>query len=127
MDTSTKLIILIIGLVLIVCLIPFHKNPAVMTGLTTLEYNLTECFKENNVALYGSYQCANTEKQKELLKESINYIEYIECGPLTQQSPICKGAEIKAYPTWRINNQKIEGILKLDKLINLADCRRVFR
>ena len=85
---------------------------------TNLE-KLADCLTENGAIFYGTTTCSHCKKQKELLAEGMDFINYIDCG---LNNEACTKAQIRAYPTWLINGEKITGQKSLQKLSDLSNC-----
>ena len=68
--------------------------------------------------LYGADWCGYTQKQKIFFgKEASKLLNYQNCGD--QENQECDA--IDAYPTWIINNKKIDGFRNLDQLKELSN------
>ena len=119
MKKSTKIIALIIILVLAV--IFFTRNKDVEAG----EYdNFAKCMTDTGAVFYGSFQCTHCTTQKNLFGNSMQYVNYVECGPLGgPQTLTCQQAGVKSYPSWNINGAKYEGVQPLARLAVLTKCQ----
>jgi len=83
-----------------------------------------KCITGQGAIFYGSFQCIHCATQKSLFGNSMQYISYVECGPLGgHQILICQQAGITGYPSWIIGNKKYEGVQQLDKLAGLTGCQ----
>lgn len=118
--TVKKIVIYSIIVLIIAAIIYFPISNAKKPG----KYDdFAKCLTEKKAAFYGSFQCPACAKQKQLFGKSMNYVNYVECGPIGQQSQACKDASIKAYPTWIFNNNLTrEGILSLEELSQVTGC-----
>jgi hypothetical protein len=49
----------------------------------------------------------------------------VECDPkgINPRPDLCKQIEVKAYPTWVVNGERVEGVLSLDRLAELSRFR----
>src|SRR5271165_3115517 len=62
------------------------------------------CLGDRGVKMYGAYWCPHCQEQKEKFGDSFEYAPYIECGvkgELRAEAQVCKGADIKHFPTWQ--------------------------
>tara|TARA_Y100000994_G_scaffold202083_1_gene172939 strand:+ start:468 stop:905 length:438 start_codon:yes stop_codon:yes gene_type:complete len=67
--------------------------------------------------LYGADWCGYTQEQKlSFGKEGTKFLNYQNCGD--KENLDCDS--IEAYPTWIINNKKIEGFKSLDQLKEIS-------
>lgn len=80
---------------------------------------LAQCLTAKNVKMYGSDTCPHCKNQKEAFEGSFEFINYVECN---RQPDECQKAGVRAYPTWEIGGNKIEGEQSLSKLAELAGC-----
>lgn len=80
---------------------------------------LAQCLTSKNVKMYGADTCPHCRNQKEAFQGSFEFINYVECN---RQPDECQKAEIRAYPTWEINGEKLEGEQSLSKLAELSGC-----
>ena len=68
--------------------------------------------------LYGTDWCGFTKQQKVLFgKEGTKLLNYQNCG--NHKNRECDS--IKAFPTWLINNKKIEGFKTLEELKEISN------
>jgi protein-disulfide isomerase len=46
----------------------------------------------------------------------------VECDPkgINPQTDLCHQIGVKAYPTWVVNGERVEGVLSLDRLAELS-------
>ena len=84
--------------------------------------NFAKCLTEKGVKFYGSFQCPACAQQKQKFGKSMKYVDYIECGPLGQQTKICNDANIDAYPTWIRDTDVKKGVLSFEELSQLSGC-----
>ena len=67
---------------------------------------------------YGADWCGFTKQQKVSFgKEGTKLLNYQNCG--NPENSECDS--IQAYPTWLINNKKIEGFINLEKLKEISN------
>jgi len=68
--------------------------------------------------IYGMDWCTFTQKQKVSFgKEGTSLLNYIDCEDINNKE--CES--IKSYPTWFINNKKIEGFMRLEDLKEISN------
>ena len=69
---------------------------------------------------YGSWSCPACRAQTGLFGDAANKLPYVECGKpkdLPIQAAACQTAEIRAYPTWILENgERREGVQTLEQL-----------
>ena len=54
----------------------------------------------------------------------MEYINYIECGPLSGPlTKICQEEGIRSYPTWEFNGEKISKVLTIEELSSMSGCK----
>lgn len=70
--------------------------------------------KSKNVVLYGASWCGYTVKQLNEIggKDNVTYIDCAEEGNVQT----CESQNIKAYPTWKINNETYSGYYSIETL-----------
>ncbi len=71
---------------------------------------------------YGAYWCPHCADQKALFGPAARLLPYIECDPRSPvgQLQVCLSRQIRAFPTWEIAGQRIEGVLALEDLARLS-------
>ncbi|ERN41585.1 putative membrane protein [Rubidibacter lacunae KORDI 51-2] len=72
---------------------------------------------------YGAFWCPHCHEQKQLFgKEAFQKIDYIECAdPGTNvQSPACKTAGVRSYPSWEIDGELYPGLQTPEELAALS-------
>ncbi len=65
--------------------------------------NFAQCLTDKGAKMYGAFWCPHCEEQKADFGSSFDHVNYVECGVkgnTRAQSPECKQAGIKHYPTW---------------------------
>lgn len=78
---------------------------------------------EAGFILYGTFWSEETLKQKDLFKDSLKFINYVECDQAGANSNIdeCLANKVSVYPTWVCNSVKYEGLLELGYLAEISD------
>jgi len=85
--------------------------------------DLAQCLTENGAIFYGSFECSACNQQKQLFGKSMEFVNYVECGPLSQTPlKVCTDAGVKLYPTWFVNDEKLEGLQSLNVLAEKTGC-----
>ena len=121
--------LVIIPLVLTVYLVVFFSSGPRFTGFAVQKSagldQFAQCLTQNGAVLYGTYNSLQTKAQKELLGESVRYINYVECYPthIAGRPELCQQAGVEASPTWIINGEKYLGYQSLLQLSVATGCR----
>ena len=78
---------------------------------------LSEHLKRKGVVFYGAWWCPACFKQKNLFgKEAGARLPYVECDKTEGGRERCEKAGIRAYPTWVLGDQRVEGVQSLEEL-----------
>jgi hypothetical protein len=83
------------------------------------ELALAAHLRNVNAKLYGAYWCVHCYEQMYLFGgEAAQKIDRVECAEDRKdaQPKLCQEAEIKAYPTWKIDGKVYQGIQSLEDL-----------
>jgi len=75
---------------------------------------LAEHLSVTEAKFYGAYWCPHCQQQKLAFGASADRLPYVECAPNGQRgapATACIAANIKNYPTWIINDRRIERTL----------------
>jgi hypothetical protein len=84
-----------------------------------------QCLDEAGAEYYGAYWCPNCQRENELLGDSKQYLNYIECGEGVEESATdtCLLEGIEAYPTWRFaNGNELIGYQGVEDLAAASGC-----
>lgn len=86
--------------------------------------SFAKCLTENGAVFYGSSTCGHCKAQKDLFGDAMEFVNYVECNPRAVNSAPekCIAANIEAYPTWIIGDQKIIGMQRLEQLAEKTPC-----
>ncbi len=98
-------------------------GPPIVNVSGSAEIELARHLSNIGAKEYGAFWCPHCHEQKELFgKEAAALINYVECDPRGKNGKpeLCKKAEIKGFPTWKMNGQTYEGVQPLEKLANLT-------
>lgn len=82
----------------------------------------TNCLKEEGVVFYGTLNCPICKLQKELFKESMNKLDYVECSLNKRR---CAKEGVTEYPSWKINGSIYTSELSLIDIADLSGCNLV--
>ncbi len=85
-----------------------------------------KCLTENGVKMYGAFWCPHCNNQKQMFRDSWEYVTYIECSLPNGagQTQFCNLADIKAYPTWEFKDgSRVEGELTFEQLSGYSGCQ----
>jgi uncharacterized membrane protein len=77
---------------------------------------------------YGASWCDHCQRQKKYFGHSATLLPFVECKPGGSSSPItipCRDNAIVNFPTWIINDKRIEGVLTLSELADLSGFKPV--
>ncbi len=94
-------------------LITYFKNPQIEIDEETLK-----CIA-SKAHLYASSSCSHCEQQKEILGEYVNLFNITNC---LQDTEFCSSLNIRAVPTWIIQDKEYLGVKSLKELKELAGC-----
>lgn len=78
---------------------------------------VAECLKKNNAEFYTSVQCAECERQAEVLGPAITLVRRVDCGANKENCP-----NIKSIPAWYIDGKIIYGLRNLTELKIDGNC-----
>jgi hypothetical protein len=100
---------------------PTEAEPITETVATESSTTLSDLLSQHEVVLYRTYWCPVCSWQEQILGESINQVELVECDPAGEnaQPERCNAANVVAYPTWQIDGQTYRGGLSLPELASL--------
>lgn len=123
MKASQRILITIgVGVVLI---LGFYLISNAITKFTGFSVNLEEndfekCLKNKDVTLYlNTENLANSLKDVSL-KDQLKNIKIINCAI---SNDACIGNNVVDFPTWIINDNKINGDISFEKLEELSECK----
>jgi glutaredoxin len=86
--------------------------------------SFAQCLTESGFVLYGSKYCPYCQDQRELFKEAVEEVNYVECvGEDDQWTEQCQSDEIQSVPTWVMaDGERAVGYQTLSKLSELSGC-----
>jgi len=78
---------------------------------------LSEHLRGKGAIFYGAWWCPACFKQKYLFgKEAVRTLPYVECDKSEAGRERCKAAGIRAFPTWVIGKNRVEGLQTIEEL-----------
>ena len=81
------------------------------------QLQLTEHLRRIGVIFYGAWWCPACFRQKSLFgQQAGERLPYVECDKTDAGRELCRDAGIKAYPTWVLGDQRIEGVQSIEEL-----------
>jgi len=69
--------------------------------------------------LYVNLGCPHCESQKKAFGENVKHLKVFDCY---YYGDLCKEEEIRAYPTWKIENKQVLGRQSIENLRVLTGC-----
>jgi uncharacterized membrane protein len=101
-------------------------NPTSGTASATMSADrleaLAEHLRTSGAVFYGAYWCPHCQNQKEMFGSAASQLPYVECDPrgTNSQPAACQAAGVRAFPTWAIGGQLIEGEISPADLARLS-------
>lgn len=84
---------------------------------TSEQKALGKWLRQRGVIFYGAWWCPACFQQKNLFgKEAGNRLPYVECDKEESGRQQCQAAAVRAYPTWVMGSQRLEGVQNLEQL-----------
>jgi glutaredoxin len=78
---------------------------------------LSDHLRQKGVVFYGAWWCPACFRQKnEFGKEAGNRLPYVECEKTDADRERCSAAGIRAFPTWVMGEQRVEGMQTIEQL-----------
>jgi hypothetical protein len=128
MKIKKRVIVLTTIVILLILLGIFYlitKSITHYTGYTILENQDIEsekalsCLTNSEITLFIS----NNQELEQISYLQINeYLEHIMIIDCSNQKEICSKENIKVYPTWKINKNKIEKNISEQELLEYSGC-----
>ena len=87
---------------------------------------LADRLRESGAVMYGAYWCPHCQQQKQAFGAAASRLPYVECDPrgAGANPAACQAAGVRAFPTWVINGQTIEGAISPVDLARLSGFSR---
>ena len=90
---------------------------------------LAKCITEKEITVYSSIYCSHCKRQKEILGDSYQFINVIECSPNAPNSQwkLCQEKNITGTPTWILeeNGREVKrnsGFMTIEELKDFSKC-----
>ena len=81
------------------------------------QIGLGEHLRQQGYLFYGAWWCPACFQQKNLFgKEAGNSLPYVECDKTDDGRAVCMAAKVRAFPTWVLGNQRLEGVQTVEEL-----------
>ncbi len=121
MDSKIKVLLSLLGvIVLILALLWVSGVITSITGKVVSDINgdFYDCVFDS-VVLYIRQGCPACAKQKEILAENLDRINYVDCAVSRQE---CVDAGIEYVPTWKKGEEIKVGVLNISELEEFSGC-----
>ena len=113
-------VVLVTTIVLVAIFWPAKGSKNSISGVEDINaVKLAQHLTDSGAKMYGAYWCSACKQQKDLFGlEAFAKINYVECDPKGQNphTQECQKEEIGAFPTWKIDGKKYEGVRSLYEL-----------
>jgi len=113
MKKNTLITLIIIAAVVVLGLVLSSRG-----GEAKVPEEIAQCIGENSV-LYVQLGCPHCKTQEDMFGSSKKYLETIDCF---YERAECQEKEIKATPTWLIDEEYYEGVQTIERLQELTGC-----
>ncbi len=78
---------------------------------------LANHLRKQGAIFYGAYWCTHCFRQKNLFgQQAGDQLPYVECAKDQAGADRCNAADVRAYPTWVLGNERREGVQTLEEL-----------
>ncbi len=78
---------------------------------------LSDWLRQQGAIFYGAWWCPACFMQKNLFgKEAGNRLPYVECDKEEAGRQRCVAANVRAFPTWVLGDQRLEGVQTVEEL-----------
>jgi thiol-disulfide isomerase/thioredoxin len=78
---------------------------------------LSDWLRQRGAIFYGAWWCPACFMQKNLFgKEAGNRLPYVECDKEEAGRQRCVAANVRAFPTWVLGSQRVEGVQTVEEL-----------
>lgn len=84
--------------------------------------DFARCLTNKGAVLYGTFDDAQTIRQKEDLGNSFSYIIYVECKDTVTNLIKKECLNYSVYPVWSINDKTLKGYQNIDYLSDITGC-----
>ena len=107
-------ILLIVGLWIIASSITKYTGYAIQENFD----DFAKCLSEKTI-LYVSETCPHCANQKAMFKDSIKYLNLVECSV---EKELCLEKNLEGVPAWEINGEIYYGVQDFEILSDITDC-----
>ena len=107
------------ALILIIILLTLAAQSRNTSPTNTQLDDFAACTKTQGLVMFGTDWCPYCNQQRDLLGNSFEYINYVNCDNEAQR---CYSEGITGYPTWDYRGQKYVGVQSLDTLQKITGC-----
>ena len=115
-----KVIVSVIILIVTVLIFYLIANSITKhTGYSVLNNKIENCLEEKDITIYiNSYNSLKTLNNLET-KDYLSNVEIVNCllNKLT-----CMSNDVSNFPSWDINDKRIEGDISVDELVEFSGC-----
>jgi len=90
---------------------------------STMARPLAKHLTEIGAKFYGASWCDHCQQQKQYFGSAADELPYVECKPGGPSAPMtrpCLDNYISTFPTWVINDRRVEGVLSLTTLAEMS-------
>ena len=118
--TATALVVLVVVLYFVTDAITAHTGYFVTADVLNEPSDFETCLTEQDITLYINSGDSKTTLQG---SEALVYLDYVKIVNCFNNNQPCVEAGIGLFPTWVINENKIEENINIFKLSDLSNCR----
>lgn len=106
----------------IALLVSGYAASAPQTAASDYTEGLAKHLTASGAVFYGAFWCPHCADQKAMFGSAARFLPYVECDPrgAGAQPQVCLAHQVRAYPTWEVGGQRIEGVLDLRALARLS-------
>jgi hypothetical protein len=126
MKSKTRVLITLgVGILLFLSFYLITGSISKFTGYFIDEENKNDlelCLEEKAIGLYLNSENIPETLNNIVLKDYLNQVEIVNCA---RNNDLCIVNNINVFPTWIINNQKVEKDITLKELKEYSDCKLI--
>ncbi len=123
MKSSTRLIIIIVAILLVLggiiwAVIAQANRPDKLDEFAS-------CLEQKGAKFYGAFWCPHCQAQKTMFGRSARLLPYVECSQPSGsgQLQVCIDKKIESYPTWEFaDGSRLTGEVSLATLAEKTQC-----
>ncbi len=84
---------------------------------TPKQVEVSRALSQRGALFYGAWWCPACTAQKALFgREGAALLPYVECDRTDADRQRCLEAKVRAFPTWDLNGQRLEGVRSVEEL-----------